>query len=147
MTARLGGRGRTDSGAAAAILVLLAGALLAAGGLVLDGGRAIAGRQHAADVAEQAARAGANALDISTLRTDGVDRLDPAAARRDACQLAAAADVDGCHARVHGDSITVSITNHTPTVLLGLVGINHFSTTSRASARPATGIVTVEERQ
>ena len=45
-----------DAGAVTVILLLLSGAFLAFAGLVWDGGRAITARQHAADLAEQAAR-------------------------------------------------------------------------------------------
>ena len=131
-----------DAGAATVILLLITGALLVVGGLVLDGGRAIAGRQHAADIAEQAARAGADALDVTALRATGADRLDADRARRAACGFVRGAyPQDACRADVVGDAITVHVTVHTPTVLLGLIGVNEFRTTSWASARPARGVV------
>ena len=51
-------------------------------GLVVDGGLAISERQHAGDIAEQAARAGADDLDQNALRA-GTYVLDPSA-----CDLA-----------------------------------------------------------
>ena len=136
---------RDDSGAAAVILVLLTPVLFALAGLVLDGGRAIAARQHAADLAEQAARAGVDMVDVTTLRSTGTDTVDPAGGVAAACRYVAAADPGaGCEAVVHGASVTVRVTTTTPTVLLGLVGVNRLHAAGTATAAPATGVVTGE---
>ena len=85
MTATPGTPGRvragSDEGATSAVVVVLATALFALGGLVFDGGRAITGRQRAANEAEQAARAGVDAVSLDTLRGDGALTLDPRRAR------------------------------------------------------------------
>lgn len=134
-----------DTGAAAVILVLLTPVLFALAGLVLDGGRAIAGRQRAADLAEQAARAGVDALDVSALRATGADTLDAARARAAACRyLTAAAPGAGCAVVTSSDRVTVTVTTRTPTVLLGLIGVNALHAASTASAKPAIGVATAE---
>lgn len=132
-----------DDGMVAVLTVLLAVALFALAGLVIDGGRAIAARQHAADLAGQAARAGADSLDLTAYRSSGIDLLDAPAARAAACAFVAAAEPgDSCQATVNGDTITVLVTTRTPTVLLGLIGYDTFTTRGEASALPVRGVVT-----
>ena len=57
-------------------------ALFALAGLVLDGGAALAAHGRAADVAQQAARAGADALDETSLRVRDAGRVDREPGRR-----------------------------------------------------------------
>lgn len=136
---------RDDSGAAAVILVLLTPVFFALAGLVLDGGRAIAARQRAADIAEQAARAGVDALDVATLRATGTDRIDADAARAAACRYVTTAAPDaGCTVQVAADAVTVVVTSRTPTVLLGLVGVNSLHAAATATAAPVIGVRTAE---
>lgn len=142
MTRRIG---VDDTGAAAVILVLLTPVFFALAGLVLDGGRAITARQGAADLAEQAARAGVNALDVSTLRASGVDAVDPDAARVAACRYVAVADRGAsCSVSVTGARVQVTVTTRTSTVLLGLIGIDSFHVAGSATAAPVRGVVTKE---
>jgi Flp pilus assembly protein TadG len=134
-----------DRGAAAVILVLLTPMFFALAGLVLDGGRAITARQRAADLAEQAARAGVDALDVTAFRATGMDVVDPAAGAAAACGFVHASEpADGCTARVSGATVTVVVTNRTPTVLLGLIGINSFHASATATAAPEIGVRTKE---
>lgn len=134
-----------DTGAAAVILVLLTPVLLALAGLVLDGGRAIAARQRSADLAEQAARAGVNALDVTTLRSAGLDAVDPTAARIAACRYVVTAEPGaGCRVVATPDRVQVTVTTRTSTVLLGLIGINTFHAAGTASAAPVRGVRTQE---
>jgi Flp pilus assembly protein TadG len=132
-----------ERGAAAVMLVLLTPVFFALAGLVLDGGRAIAARQRAADLAEQAARSGANSLDVSGLRATGADTINLTSAPSVACHYVATVEPgDGCATTVAPTQVTVTVTTHTPTVLLGLIGINTFTTTGTASAQAVTGVVT-----
>lgn len=127
------------------IIVLLTPVLFAFAGLVLDGGRAIAARQRAVDIAEQAARSGVDALDETVLRSTGVDSVDPTQARAAACRYVSMEDPDaGCAVRVQGATVRVSVTTTTPTVLLGLIGFNRFTATGTATAAPVRGVA-VEE--
>jgi Flp pilus assembly protein TadG len=136
---------RDDAGAAAVILVLLTPVLFALAGLVVDGGRAITARQSATDVAEQAARAGVDALDVTTLRSTGVDAIDPAGGAAAACRYVHAAVPDArCTARVTADTVRVDVTTRTPTILLGLIGISSFHAAASATAAPVTGVRTEE---
>ena len=146
---------RSDEGAGAVLLLLLTPALFALGGLVLDGGRHLSARQHAADLAEQAARAGADHLDLTRLRAmDATSQsggaggpLDIPAAKAAACRFVTTTDPTAtCTAAVSstpdGQRLTVRIRTTSSTVLLGLIGINQLHTDSTGSALAVTGIRT-----
>ena len=137
----------SESGAAAVLLLLLTPALFGVAGLVLDGGRQLAARQHAADLAEQAARAGADQLDTATLRATGTAQLNPDDVARAACRYVTTVDPTAvCTAHVQpgpaGEQVQVRVRTLQPTVLLGLIGINAFHAEGTATAQPVTGIRT-----
>jgi Flp pilus assembly protein TadG len=137
-----------DDGAISVIVVLLAGAMFGLAGLVWDGGRAITARQHAADLAEQAARAGADDLDVTTIRNRGADTIDVPRAVADACHyVQVSAPGSGCTATATGHAVTVHVTTHTPTALLGLIGVSSLTTHGRATATAVRGVVTSEDQQ
>ena len=109
MTPRQGGRRRLrgavtrrwtrmrrdeDRGSITAYLLIMTVALVVLAGLVLDGGAALTAHGRAADTAQQAARAGADALDDQSLRATTPSGLttNPAAARAAAARVLAAAD-------------------------------------------------------
>ncbi|GAC1322479.1 MAG: hypothetical protein NVSMB13_00940 [Mycobacteriales bacterium] len=154
MTHRGGGRpaaaqqqSRRDAGAATVLLLLLTPALLALGGLLIDGGTLLAARQHAADLAEQAARAGADRLDTNALRATGNPTLDPDAAGAAACRYVVTVEPHAsCTAAIVATGIRqqvqVRIRTTAPTVLLGLVGINTLHTDAIGTAQAVTGIRT-----
>src|SRR3954468_8200570 len=77
----------SEEGAAAVLLLIMTPALFGLAGLVLDGGRQLSARQDGADLAEQAARAGADQLNADALR-DGVrgTAIDTTAATLAACR-------------------------------------------------------------
>lgn len=134
-----------EQGAATVLLVLLTPAVLALAGLVLDGGTGLSARQRSADLAEQAARAGADRLDTSALRAAGTGQLDPAAARAAACGYVHTVEPGAtCTATVvlgsRGQAVTVHVLTSTPTVLLGLVGVNTLHTDGAATAQAVTGV-------
>src|SRR5574341_871463 len=76
------------------VAVLLVG-LVAIAALVGDGGNALTAKRRAINLAEQAARAGAQELAPASLRTGRPYRLDPAAASRAAERYLARAGVGG----------------------------------------------------
>lgn len=147
-------RPESDAGAAAVLLLILTPALFALGGLVLDGGRQLSARQQAADLAEQAARAGADHLDLTALRADPAAQtsadggpLDVSAAKAAACRYVTTADPAAtCSAAVvttpDGQRVTVRVRTTSRTVLLGLIGVNHLHTDATGSAVALTGIRT-----
>ena len=69
-------RMRADRGSAALFVAVFAPAVIFMAGLVVDGGAALEAKQRAADVAEQAARAGAGQCDVAKLRSEGICFVD-----------------------------------------------------------------------
>jgi hypothetical protein len=115
---------------------MLVGLLIVA--LVFDGAAAMTARATALDVAQQAARAGADQLDLALLREQGVVAVDPAAAQATAQQWLQQAGVEGAVDATAAD-VTVTVTLTRPTVLLAVVGIPTFTITAAATAQPLAG--------
>lgn len=133
-----------ERGAVAVSVAVLAVALLLVVGLVFEGGVAIAAKRRAVNVSEQAARAGAEQLDLGAMRADGSFRLDPAKAAAAANAYLAAAGTGGS-VSVDGDTVTVTgVAWSSPTSLLATIGISFSGTVRPAHARNLHGIV-VEE--
>ena len=135
--------GQADRGSIAAYLVVIAVALFALAGLVLDGGAALTAHGRAADVAAQAARAGADALDGTSLRSPTPAGLtaNPAAARAAAQAVLSAADVQG-EVTVTGSQVTVWAHAAKPTAILAIVGIDEVGGNATATAIPLHGTTT-----
>ena len=137
--------GDADRGSAALWLAITMVGLLIMAGLVLDGGAAIGARERAADVAQQAARAGADALDGAALRAGtgaaGL-RANPAAANRAARAVLDAAGVQGYQVSVSGNAVTVTASATQPAVILSAVGINEVRGTATATAQSLLGTTT-----
>ena len=137
-TTTIGRRPAGDDGTlvlAAAVAMPLAIVLF---GLVVDGGYALAQRQRATHAAEDAARAGANALAVPELRR-GTLRLDPAAATAAAHRYLSRAGYHGT-VTVTDDTITVHVTATQPLTLLPLIGLRHLTVHGDATARAVPGI-------
>jgi Flp pilus assembly protein TadG len=132
-----------DAGNASIILVLITPAIFGVAGLVVDGGRALNSRQHAANQAEQAARAAADAVDVDAIRTGAGLAIDPLAARSAAERYLAAAGATGT-VSLGPQSVTVTVKASTQTAFFAVIGVNHISVTGTATARPARGVVTEE---
>ncbi|MFB6556554.1 pilus assembly protein TadG-related protein, partial [Streptomyces sp. NPDC056405] len=64
-----------DRGQATAFVIGIAAALWLFAGIVVDGGLALAGKARALDVAQEAARSGAQQLDVGQLRHHDEVRL------------------------------------------------------------------------
>jgi Flp pilus assembly protein TadG len=129
-------RGDRGSGSVWAIGIVAVVALLA--GAVLDGGNAMAARVQALDIAQQAARAGANQLDLAALRNQGVVRLDPGAAQTAAQAFLRQAGAAGT-ATATAAQITVTVTRAEPTLMLQAIGVDAIDLTATATAVPQTG--------
>jgi hypothetical protein len=128
-------RRRGDEGAVSLFVIVLAVALLAAVGLVVDGGGKIRALERADEAAREAARAGTQMLDVpAAVRGERVE-VDPAAAGRAARTYLAAAGVEGT-VSVSGATVTVSTRIVYRPVFLGLVGVDPMPVTGEASATP-----------
>jgi Flp pilus assembly protein TadG len=128
-----------ERGAVTVFVTIVTIALLAVAGLVADGGRILAARREAGNVAESAARAGAQAIDLRTLRTENRVDLDPNVATARARNYLTATGYQGA---VHADTqhVHVTVTIHRSTLLLGSAGIHDFTVTSTGDATPVRGI-------
>jgi Flp pilus assembly protein TadG len=130
--------GTSESGAITVFVALLAVALFALAGLVLDGGRAVSAQQAAQDEADQAARSGAAALSVNALRAGAVE-LDAQAAVANAVAYTVAAGHPGT-ATVVGNAVEVSIHYRVPTDILGIVGIDTLPVSATARAVDVHGV-------
>lgn len=128
-----------ERGSATIFVVGFALVLFAAAGLAIDGGRAINARDKATDVAEQAARAGADQLDQGALRDHGMVVLDQGAARARADSFVTVAGYAPTTS-TNTDTVTVRASATYRTALLGIIGINSIDVSGVATASPVTGI-------
>lgn len=139
---RLAGSGTAaDEGSAAMWLIVVMSALLVMCGLVFDGGAALAAKGRAADVAQQAARAGADALNADTLYSGGgagTLRAQRAAAVTEARAVLTAAGVTG-DVQVTADGVSVTATSTRRTAILTIIGVDEVTGTATAEAIPLLG--------
>ena len=135
--------GQDESGRVTAFVVVFVVAAIAFSGLVLDGGLALAGKVRAMGEAQEAARAGAQAIDLSAYRSTGVRRLIPGEAATLASQYLAAAGRRG-KVTVTGNTVSVRVTDTHHSLLLGAVGVESLTATASASAQPERGVTAPE---
>jgi hypothetical protein len=135
---RRGGRdgGGRDGGTVTAFVVVLSTAFVMFGGLVLDGGGALADKTGAMGLVQEAARAGAQQLDLAAFRRTGAVRLLPAPAVAAARSHLAQAGATGT-ATVEANTVTVTVTVVHHTQLLGVVGLDALTVSGTGSAHPA----------
>lgn len=150
---------RGDRGSIAPLVPIIMFALLLLGGLVVDGSRTLNARGNAQAFAEEAARAGASATrnDTPGLMLDDTLARTRVAAYCRAIRSATHADVTVTHCALAEHAFTppavatcdgsrpdivvnMKITVQIDTTLLGLIGIEHFSASGQASARPYEGV-------
>ncbi|MFI0818595.1 pilus assembly protein TadG-related protein [Streptomyces sp. NPDC021098] len=124
-----------DGGQATAFMVGVVAALWLFAGIVVDGGLALAGKARALDVAQEAARTGAQQLDIARLRAadNDIRLLRGKAAQAAASYVTATGDTGT--ATVHGDEVTVHVTHHQHAQILQLVGLRTLTVTAHATVR------------
>ena len=108
-------------------------------GLVLDGGALLAAKRQANNAAESAARAGAQALSIDSLRTSGVQELDAAEAEAAATRYLDRVGHRGT-VSVASDSVTVTVEIDQPLQILGIGGLAEVTVTGECSARTVRGV-------
>lgn len=119
------------------VVIITTGCLLFAG-LVLDGGLALAAKSRAIGQAQEAARAGAQELDLAAYRSGGAARLNPAAAHAAAQRYLNSIGATGTV--TVGDSVVrVHVEGHQPTQLLGLIGIFDIDVSGDGQAHPDQG--------
>jgi Flp pilus assembly protein TadG len=132
---------RRDEGTVTAFTVILTSALLACAGLVLDGGLTMTARVRAVGLAQEAARAGAQELDLTAYRATGALTLRPDAASATATAYLTAAGATGT-TTAGPTTVTVTVHLEQPTGLLALIGIRSLHVTGHATAVAATSTPT-----
>ena len=133
-------RAQAEAGFVSLYVVVITVGLLAMAGLVIDGGNALAAREQAADVAQQAARAGADALSPESLRGSPTGlTASPVAAQAAANRVFDAAGVTGT-VSVDGADVSVIVVVHKDTTILSAFGVGPIEgkATSTATALHGT---------
>ncbi|MDP9404522.1 MAG: hypothetical protein M3P85_14650 [Actinomycetota bacterium] len=128
-----------ERGTVTAFVTAMAVALLAVVGLVADGGFILAAKRQAFDEAEAAARAGAQAVDIDSVRRGGPVRIDPEAARARALDYLRPTGHEGTVA-VEGDVVRVQVRFQRDMTVLGLIGLGPAAIVGDGEARGVRGV-------
>ncbi len=132
---------REERGMATLFVVGMSLLLLVCAGLVVDGGLAINARMRVADDAEQAARVGADSIDVQVLRAGGDIQVNQ--------QLAQTRAADYLRGRGYASNqflvdvqqdgtVDVTVEDTTSTLLLGLVNVHEYNVGAGAVAAPET---------
>lgn len=133
---------RGENGSIGVFATVITLALVLVAGLVLDGGRLLAARRQVDDIAANAARAGAQALDETSLRSGGTT-VDPVAGRDAVAVYLAATPATGT-ARITADTVTVDARLAVPMLLLGMAGVGTTTVAARRQARAVRGVTAGE---
>ena len=121
-----------ERGVVSTFLAVIALAMLMAAGLAIDGGRKINALLEASHLADNAARAGAQAVDLDTLRTSGDLRLLPEEAAVRVDQYLTSLGHTG-EITVVGDTVTVTVSLTVDPVLLPIGPITVTATETAAA--------------
>lgn len=120
-------------------VVGIVGSLFLLAGIVVDGGLALGARVRALNEAQEAARSGAQQLDLAAYRRDAEVRLDPARARAAALSYVAATP-DTATVEVAGETVTVVVRAVQPTQILGMAGVGAIHVSGQATAAAHRGV-------
>lgn len=129
---------RDERGSVSVYFLLITTAVIAATGLLIDGGETLAARAQAADHAEQAARAGIQQLQLDRLRAGTITPLPARAVAVAENYLHGFGDTGT--ATLNGNTLTVTARRTIPARILQAFGINGFTATGTGTATLAAGI-------
>lgn len=132
---------RADEGSITLFVCVAVMGLLLMAGLVVDGGAKVRALQRADRLAAEAGRAGGQAIDVRDAIPGNVPMVDPAQAIRAAEAFLAAEGASG-RARVTdaGRALVVDVTVTSPTVFLGLMGVNSVTVHGESTVRLVRGV-------
>jgi Flp pilus assembly protein TadG len=132
-----------EQGQAMLLVVIMSLVLLALAALVYSSGRIISARQDGVATAEEAARAGSQALAVST-RAGGPVALDgPAAIRAAQAYLAASPDHYQGTVTVTGTTVTVTVSRQLQLGgIANLIGLGGPTVTATGRSQPLQGVRT-----
>jgi len=128
-----------DRGSLTLMLIVMAVALIALAGLVIDGGRKLNETETAYAVAQEAARAGADAVNTSQAYSSGTYVVDLPEARAAAQAYLASAGYSGS-VSASGNTIQVTVHITESTAVLSIIGIDSMEATGTADASLETGV-------
>lgn len=131
------GVGDPERGSISILVVSAAIALLLVVALVIDGGRKVQAVAQATSIAQEAARAAAQALDPTALAQGRTVSVDPAAARTEAEAYLSAAHAQG-DVTTTATTVEVHVTVSRPTVFLAAAGITSVTGTGTGTAELVT---------
>ena len=133
---------RGEAGSVTLWLVVMTVAMIAAIGLVFDGGQAMATKGRAISDAFGAAHAGVEALDQSSFAGGSTPTPDPAAAVAAARSFLAQAGVGAGQSTVtvNGPEVDVTVRLSSPATILSSVGAGPFTVTGQGRARSTYGV-------
>jgi Flp pilus assembly protein TadG len=134
---------RDEQGSATVFVIGFAIVLFLCAGLVIDGGLAINKRMRIADDAEQAARIGADSIDVTALRrsnNEGPPTIDKQLARQRISGYLGDLGYGGGNwtADIQADRVSVSLNDVSKTFILNLFDVR-FPVRASAEAVPDTG--------
>ncbi|WP_116451683.1 TadE/TadG family type IV pilus assembly protein [Blastococcus litoris] len=133
------GSRQSERGAISVFLAVLVPGLLLIIGLAVDGGAKVQATQRANAIADEAARAGGQAIDVSAA-LGGEVRIDVPAAIAAAQEYLDRTGVPGAVAVVDGDTLQVTTTITEPTTFLGLIGISTLTVEGAGTAELITDL-------
>jgi Flp pilus assembly protein TadG len=135
-------RGQAEAGFVSLYVVVITVGVLAMAGLVIDGGNALAAREQATDAAQQAARAGADALSPESLRGSPTGlTASPTAAQAAADRVLDTAGVTGT-VTVDGANVTVTVVVRKETTILSAFGVGPIEGKATSTATALHGTTT-----
>jgi Putative Tad-like Flp pilus-assembly len=130
-----------ERGALSLMVVVLFVALAALAGIVVDGGSKLAADENAVALAQEAARAGATTVNVSSAYTSGVFVVDQRQALAAARSYLTDAGYDQFTVSAIGlRAIRVNVTITEPTSFLSLIGVDSFTSTGTATASLVTAV-------
>lgn len=129
---------RGDAGAVSAFVAVIAMAVVLVAGLVHDGGRLLAARRQADDIAANAARVGAQQLDEHRLRL-GDAVVDPVEASQAVTAYLASTPATGS-TRIAVDTVAVEVELRVTPGLLAIAGVGAQTITATRQARAVRGV-------
>jgi len=108
--------------------------MLLAIALLVDGARQSAATSQATAIAEEAARAGAQAADPAALATGSAVVVDPQRAIIEATTYLTTAGATAGSVQIQGNQLTVQVEITRPTIFLSMIGITQLTASGAGSA-------------
>ncbi|MFZ2050597.1 MAG: pilus assembly protein TadG-related protein [Solirubrobacteraceae bacterium] len=133
--ARLQARLADEHGSVLITGLLLSLALIMVIGFTVDVGHAFLVKRQLASIADDAALSGSQAISLPSLH-EGHLQLNPSQAREEAQRTIAANPQITGNVSANTVSVTVTVTRHVSTILLGLVGLHTLTISAHATAAP-----------